>query len=314
MGSIFGQSKSPGERDNRSLAAVNKNSPRGLKQSDFWNAISHLAGEFGSLGRIRRTVLAAETQLDSSLADYDDVLVSLLGDVATNYVLIRQYQEQIHSAKENVRMQREVLKIVQARFDAGSVSELDVAEAQSILSQTEAQIPQLEIQLRQAENRLCVLSGMPPASLASRLGWAQIPSTPVEVVVGLPAELLKRRPDIRRANYEAVAQARRLGTTQDELCPRTSLTGTLGYSVRHLAHWFTDSALNDSVGQSAQWNISDYVRAASNVHFQQAKFQGSLLVYRRTALNAIEEAENGIVIYLRAQERKVTHRKRDRCL
>jgi NodT family efflux transporter outer membrane factor (OMF) lipoprotein len=216
---------------------------------------------------------------------------------------MRQYQEQIALARHNVELQNDVLKIVQARFRFGRANELDVDQAQSTLSQTEAQVPAFEILLRQTQNRLCVLLGMPPADLQSRLGQKSIPTAPSEAVVGIPAQLLERRPDIRRAERNAAAQAQQIGIAQADLYPHISIIGTLGYSAVNASQLFTYSAFNGSVGPSFQWNVLNYGRIINDVKLQDAKFQETLLIYRNTVLTANQEAENGLVTFLRAQGR-----------
>ena len=257
--------------------------------------------------------MAAKANLDASVENYDAVLVTLLGDVAQYYVTMRQSQEQIELARQNVKLQRDVLKIVQARFEAGTVTELDVAQQQTTLSQTEAQIPAFEIQLRQAQDQLCTLLGIPPTDLQARLGQRPIPTAPTEVVVGIPAQLLERRPDIRSAERAAAAQAQQIGIAQADLYPHISITGTLGYSAQNASQLFTPAAFNGSVGPSFTWNILNYGRLANNVRLQDAKFQQTLLDYRTAVLTANQEAEDGLVAFLKSQEQtKLLDRERGR--
>ena len=262
----------------------------------------NLAWELDFWGKFRRAVTAADANLQASVEDYDAAIVTLLGDVATNYVNVRQYQEQIELSKANVELQRGVLKIVQARLDAGRTSELDVDQAQAQLSQTEASIPLLEVKLRQAENQLCILMGMPPVDLQARLGVRPIPTAPPEVAVGIPAELLSRRPDVRKAERNAAAQAEEIGIAQADFYPHISITGNMGYSAAEFSDLFRSGAFNGSVGPSFQWNILNYGRIANNVRFQDATFQEKLLIYRQTVLQANADVENGIIAFLRSQQ------------
>ncbi|MGO9110283.1 MAG: TolC family protein, partial [Thermoguttaceae bacterium] len=181
-GEIFPQTQNATGNYTRLATPADELLPGVPKFSDQWNFGFNLAWELDFWGQFRRAVLAAEAQLDYSVEDYDAVLVTLLGDVATNYVQMRQYQEQIALAKHNVELQRDVLKLAQARFRAGSAGELDVDQAQTTLSQTEAQVPAFETQLRQAQDRLCTLLGIPPTDLQSRLGQRPIPTVPSDVV------------------------------------------------------------------------------------------------------------------------------------
>ncbi len=270
--------------------------------SDQWNLGFNMAWELDFWGRFRRAVLASEAQLDASVDNYDDVLVTLLGDVATNYVQMRQYQEQIALAKHNVELQEDVLKIVRARFKFGRANALDVDQAESTLWQTASQVPAFEIMVRQTQNRLCTLLGIPTIDLQARLGQRPIPTVPADAVVGIPAQLLARRPDIRRAERNAAAQAQQIGVAQADLYPSISITGTLGYTAASGSQLFTPSSFNSNIGPTFQWNVLNYGRIVNNVRLQDAMFQDTLLVYRNTVLNADKEAEDGLVTFLRSQE------------
>jgi NodT family efflux transporter outer membrane factor (OMF) lipoprotein len=240
--------------------------------------------------------------LEGSVENYDAVLVTLLGDTAQYYVTLRQTQELIELAKENVKLQREVLKIIQVRFDDGAVGRLDVYQQQSTLAGTEAAIPALEIALRQTQDRLCTLLGIPPTDLQARLGRRPIPAAPSDVVVGIPAELLQRRPDVRSAERAAAAQAEQIGIAQADFFPHISITGTLGYSAVNASRLFTPAAFNAGVGPSFTWNILNYGRISNNVLLQDARFQQTLLDYRTAVLTANQEAEDGLISFLKSQE------------
>ncbi len=272
--------------------------------SDNWSLGFNLAWELDFWGLYRRQVLGAKAQLEGSLENYDAVLVTLLGDTAQDYVALRQAQEQIELAKENAQLQREVLKIIQARFEGGAVGGLDVYQQQSALSGTEAAIPALEIALRKSQNQLCTLLGIPPTDLQARLGRRPIPAAPSEVVVDIPARLIERRPDIRAAERTAAAQAEQIGIAQAALYPHIAITGTLGYSALNASRLFTPANFNGSLGPSFTWNILNYGRISNNVRLQDATFQQALLDYRTAVLTANQEAEDGLVTFLRSQEQR----------
>jgi NodT family efflux transporter outer membrane factor (OMF) lipoprotein len=301
-GEVFPQTQDAAGSYNRIATAASQLLPGNPKFHDVWNFGFNLSWELDFWGRYRRAVLASEAQLDYSVDNYDDALVSLMGDVATNYVQMRQYQEQVELARQNVKLQDEILTIVKARFKFGSANELDVDQAQSTLSQTAAQVPAFEILVRQAQDRLCTLLGIPPTDLQARLGKRPIPTAPTDAVVGIPAELLERRPDIRRAERTAAAQAQQIGIAQSDLYPHIAITGTLGYTAFNLSQLFTNPALNGSVGPTFTWNILNYGRIVNNVRLQDAMFQQTLLDYRTTVLTANQEAEDGLVNFLKSQE------------
>ena len=273
---------------------------------DQWSSGFSLAWELDFWGRFRRAVLSAEATLDATIEDYDAVLVTLIGDVASNYVSYRTSQERIRLLTRIVEVQQGVLTFITEQADAGKVSDLDRFQARSDLRQSEAQLFELRTQLRQAQNNLCILMGMPVEDLSTLLDAnpeSNIPRTPDYVVVGIPADLLRRRPDIRRAERNAAAQAELIGIAAADLYPALSLTGTLGWQAANLSDLFKSQSLNSSVGPVFQWNILNYGRIRNNILFQEAQFQALVANYQNTVLNADLEVENGIVSFLNSQER-----------
>jgi NodT family efflux transporter outer membrane factor (OMF) lipoprotein len=171
------------------------------------------------------------------------------------------------------------------------------------LASTEAEIPELEISLRQSINQLCILLGMPPEDFRAKIGPAPIPVAPPEVAVGIPADLLRRRPDVRRAERQAAAQSALIGVAESDFYPHVSLIGTLGVSAQEFPGLFKSGSLNGNVGPSFTWNILNYGRIVNNVRLQDHRFQEMIAIYQNTVLSAAQDAENGIVTFLRAQER-----------
>ena len=186
----------------------------------------------------------------------------------------------------------------------GLVTELDVQQATTNLGATESLIPSLLTGQRTAQNRLCILMGEPPHLLTQRIGSpGSIPAPPQEVIVGIPAELLRRRPDVRQAEREAAAQSARIGIATAEFYPHIAITGTIGLQAEQLNQLFEPSSLTASIGPGISWNILNYGRIKNNVRAQDAQFQQAILNYRDTVLQANEEVENGIVGFLNEQER-----------
>jgi NodT family efflux transporter outer membrane factor (OMF) lipoprotein len=268
-----------------------------------WNYAFNLAWELDFWGQFRRAIEGSADSLDASVENYDSMLVTLLGDVATNYNQLRTTEQRIKYAKQNVELQRQTLTLVEARFKAGTVSELDLDQAKSTLAQTGATIPELEISLRQFNNQLCILLGIPPEDLRAKLGPAPILTAPPEVAVGIPADLLRRRPDVRSAERQAAAQCAQIGVAEANFYPQISITGTIGYSAEFFKDLFKPTALTGSVGPSFQWNILNYGRILNNVRLQEATFQQLVSAYQNTVLTAAQDVENGLVTFLRAQER-----------
>ena len=178
---------------------------------------------------------------------------------------------------------------------ATAQSELDLDQAVSNLAQTQAQIPPLEIDIRQSENRLCTLLGIPATDLRYLLGTGPIPAVPPEVAVGIPAELLRRRPDVRQAERLAAAQAEQIGIAEAQLYPTFSITGVLNWQATNFKDLFNSNAFNGNVGPQFQWNILNYGRLRNNVLYQDALLKDLIVGYQSTVLQASQDAENGIV-------------------
>lgn len=261
-----------------------------------------LSWELDFWGRYRRTIESAAARLDASVDGYDGVLVTLIGDVAAAYINLRTLERQIELARINVQLQTETLKIAQARFKGGQTSELDVDQASSTLAQTEALIPQLEIALRQNSNRLCVLLGIPLEDLRKKLGPGVIPTAPAEVVVGIPADLIRQRPDVRRVEREAAAQCALIGVAEADFYPSLSLTGTLSYQAQFFPHLISPRSVGGQYGPGFKWDILNYCRILNNVLAQDARFQELVARYQQTVLNANGEVENGLVAFLKSQD------------
>lgn len=283
---------------------------RNNRPREFWTDRLALqaAWELDFWGKFRRGVESADARYLASIASYDDVLVSLLGDVASTYIGIRTTEKQIAIARANVARQRKVLAIAKDRFAGGASTQLDVFQAENVLGATEATIPQLTIQLQRGLNGLRVLLGMPPQSLGALLNGAigKIPSSPAKVAVGMPADLLRRRPDIRVAELRAKAQSAQVGVAEAELYPAISLTGTFGGASsdigrRDLGDLFTTKGMTYAVGPALQWNILNYGQITNDVRFQDAKLQQAIVDYQNKVLDAQRDVENGISAFLNSQ-------------
>jgi NodT family efflux transporter outer membrane factor (OMF) lipoprotein len=268
-----------------------------------WDFGFSLAWELDFWGKFRRAIEAARDELDASVESYDDVLVTLLGDVAADYVQYRTFEEQIKFVNTNITLQRQILAIAQAKFKGGQVSELDVDQALSTLAQTEALVPELEINLRKLNDALCVLLGIPPVDLKAKLGTAPIPTAPPEVAAGVPADLLRRRPDVRRAERVAAAQCARIGIADADFYPAVSINGNLGWSAEELKDLFRSTAFRGNITPSFRWDLLNYGRILNNVLKAEAQFQELVAAYQQTVLQAGAEVEDGLVTFLRAQLR-----------
>jgi NodT family efflux transporter outer membrane factor (OMF) lipoprotein len=269
-----------------------------------WQAGFGLAWELDFWGRYRRALEAADAGLDASIENYDDVLVLLLAEVASSYVEMRTYQERWDYAAKNVTAQEGALKIAEDKFQHGAATQRDVEQARTVLEQTRSLLPQFEEGTRVANNKLCVLLGVPPRDLAAAgLGAGPIPTAPPEVAVGVPAELVRRRPDVRKAEREAAAESAKIGVAESDFYPQISIIGTLGWSSQDLNTLFVADSFRGNIGPAFNWNILNYGRIANNVNAHDARFQQAVYVYQEKVLQAAGEAEDGIVKFLKSHQR-----------
>ncbi|HAM50070.1 MAG TPA: transporter, partial [Nitrospiraceae bacterium] len=267
------------------------------------------AWEIDFWGKFRRAVESGNASWLSSIANYDNALVSLTSNVANSYILIRTFEKRIAIARENVETQKESLKIAEARYEYGTSSQLDVDQAKTVLYNTEASIPPLEALLRQAKDTLSVLLGLPPSHLTDELaGSSDIPVSPTEVVVGIPADLLRRRPDVRNAQLQAAAQCAQIGVAKADLYPAFSLAGMFGFGSSdvgqsNLIDIFQWKSRTYQIGPAFQWNLFNYGRITNNVRLQDARFQELLITYQNAVLSAQQEVEDNLTAFLLAQDR-----------
>jgi NodT family efflux transporter outer membrane factor (OMF) lipoprotein len=273
----------------------------GPRFASLWDFGFNLQWELDFWGRFRRAVEAADANLDASVANFDDVLVTLLGDVASNYVQFRTFQTRIDYARKNVELQRQQLERIKANRKLGATG-IDEEHARSIVEQTAALVPQLEISLRQTGNKLCILLGIPPEDLEKHLKAAPIPTAPPEAVVGIPADLLRRRPDVRRAERQAAAQSAAIGIAEADFYPRISIIGTLGWSAAEFKDLFRSDAFIGTIGPSFRWDLLNYGRILNHVRAQDAIWEQTVAAYQETVLKAYEDVEDGLVLFLKSHQ------------
>jgi len=269
-----------------------------LWEIDFWR-------------KYRRGVKAERATFLATVADYDNALVALTAEVARSYAVIRTFELLLQQARDNVALQEEGLHISESRFRNGATSELDVDQAATLLETTRATIPDLEISLTQAQNALCTLLGRATGCTQTLLGnTGVIPTPPGQVAISVPAEMLRRRADIRGAELRAVAQCDRIGIAKAELFPRFVLFGTIGVQttsgggvgVTDVSNFFNPASLIYNFGGRLFWPILNYGRIMNNVRVEDARFQQTLVDYRQTVLKAAQEVEDGLVGFLKGQE------------
>jgi NodT family efflux transporter outer membrane factor (OMF) lipoprotein len=282
---------------------------------NYWDysAGFNISWEADIWGKVQRAIHSADASYLASYARYDDYLVTLIASVAEEYTLIRSLQKQILLANKNIEFQKKSLSIVTARYNLGAGTELDKKQAETLLYNTQASLPRLNIRLQQRINSLGLLLGTTPHHISEKLSVEniQIPDSPMSIAAGIPADLLRRRPDVRFAEHEAIAQSALIGVAESELYPSFSLFGSLGLVASDNTE-FTKSG-RDGVGElferdsiefigglGINWNIFNYGRIKNRVRIQDARFQQSLLQYQYTVLKAAQEVEDSLVAFSQA--------------
>ena len=305
VGNLFPQTQQAVGNYSRNQLSENTANPA---PRPYFNQLAtgfNLSWELDFWGLYRRAVESADASLDATVENYDNVLVLLVSNVASTYVQIRTLQEELRLVKENVRVQKESLRIAEAQYKAGQSSEADFLQVRNNVEQTESFIPPLEASLRQANDALCILVGIPPEDLIAKLGEGPqfpIPTVPPDVAVGIPADLLRRRPDVRYAERIAAAQCAQIGIAEAELYPHFAINGVIQWQAKNLNQLFTPHSMTGSVGPSFTWNILNYGRLLNGVRQQQALFEQTVFTYQSTVLSAQQETEDAIVGFLKAQD------------
>ena len=261
--------------------------------------------ELDVFGRTRRTVQAADAGVQALEANRRGTVVSLLGEVARNYIEARAFQRRLAIAHNNIRAQQDVVDLTRNRYQAGLSGDLDVQQATALLATTQSQIPSLESGFNQAAYSLAVLLGQPPGSVTNELAMdAPIPATPPEVPAGLPSELLLRRPDIQSAERQLAANTAAIGIAIADLYPRFSLTGAAGLQSVTLGDWFTAGSRFWDIGPTVQWRIFDAGRIRANIRLQNARQEEALASYEQTVLSAMQDVEMALTAYAKEQIRR----------
>jgi NodT family efflux transporter outer membrane factor (OMF) lipoprotein len=261
--------------------------------------------ELDAWGKFRRAIESADASLEASVEDYDSMMVSLLGETATAYIDLRTAQERLRYAESNAEIQKGSLKLAKARYDAGAVSQLDSTQAETVLANTQQLIPLFENQVRAANNSLCVLLGMPPRDLSEELGDGSIPDLPADLVVGIPANLLRRRPDVRAAERRVAAQSAAIGVAAADLLPHLSVTGSVSLNANEFSNLFDSGSTAGMIAPGFNWDILNYGRLANSVNLQEALFQDLAVQYQQKVLSANSEAETAINTFLKSKERLI---------
>jgi outer membrane protein, multidrug efflux system len=275
------------------------------KTSDFYTESFDAGWEIDVFGGVRRSVEAAEADLQASREGLRDTLVTLLAEVAVNYLDVRTFQIRLAMAEANLQSQSETFQLTQWRYEAGLSDELAVQQARYNVANTRSQIPILRAGLEEAMNRIAVLLGVPPGDVHTELEKREpVPVIPMEVAVGVPAEALRRRPDVRRAERELAAQTARIGVATAELYPRFRLRGSIGLETISTRNLYSSVTRMLSGGPGITWAIFDAGAIRQNIEVQSALQEQHYIAYEAAVLGALEEVENALTAYAEEQERR----------
>ncbi len=280
-------------------------SEAGASAADFriYDLSANVAWELDFWGKFRRGVEAADASLQASIADFEDLLILLTAQVVDTYVVIRTVEERLRIAQQNIEIQERSYNIARVLFENGEDSQLDVQQALTLLLGTRATVPALEQSLRQARNALTALLGHPPGILDEMLDReGPIPDLPVAIAIGVPADLLRQRPDVRRAELVAVAQNAQVGGAKAGLYPSFSLSGSLGAESGGiqgggLDDLFSSDAVTFAAGAGFVWPFLNYGRIKNSVRVEDAQLQQALIAYQETVIQAAREVEDAMAAF-----------------
>jgi NodT family efflux transporter outer membrane factor (OMF) lipoprotein len=255
-------------------------------------------------GGVRRSIEAAESDLQATGADLRDVWVTLAAETAVTYIEVRTSQARLAVARANLEAQQETLALTSARNDAGLEDELAVHQARYNVESTRARIPSLEAGLETALNGLAVLHGQAPGTLHSLLSEpGSVPVPPKEVAVGIPGDVLRQRPDIRSAERDLAAQTARIGEATADLYPKVRISGSIGVETLDLNHLWSNALWPFGYGLSIEWPVFDAGRIRRNIDVQEALQKQALVQYKGAVLSALEEVENALSAYALERDR-----------
>lgn len=273
--------------------------------SNTYDAGFDAGWELDIFGGIRRNIEAADADLQAAEETRRDVLVTLTAEVARNYIELRAFQQRIEIARQNLATQEHTAWLTRQRFEGGFVSGLDVANANAQVATTRSQIPALEAAARQSIYAIAILLGLQPADLVPELSPAfPIPAAPPSVPVGVPSDLLRQRPDIRRAEADIHAATARIGVVTADLFPKFTITGSAGVRSGDFSSWLTWAQRFWSFGPAVSWRVFDTGGTRAAIEQQEALEEQALIAYQQTLLNALQEVENALIASANEQERR----------
>ncbi len=301
---VFGKPSTTKISDNGAFRQIAP--PGGFKGQSMMIFGLDAAWEIDIFGRNRREVEAESARYESSIETYRDALVSLYSEVALAYIEILSYQAHIAKAQSNIDVQQKALALTEERFRDGLTSALDIEQAKSNLYSTQAAVPLFRLRMNEAYNRLAVLCGKDAGSLQGQIAdTGTLPTPQMDVSAGVPADIMRQRPDIRRAERQAAAATAMIGVAEADLYPRFALKGSIGLESSSVSSLFDSSSLIWTVAAPIHWNVFTAGRTLDHIEIKEEQAKQAVLNYRETVLVALEEVENAITGF---NEYRIRHR------
>ena len=280
------------------------NTPFSLGRTNLYRAGFDAGWEIDVFGGTRRAIEAAQSSLQAQVEARRNILVTLLSEVAQNYIILRGLQHEEQVVRNNLEAQRSTLNLQQVKLQAGLTNNLTIAQAKALAASTESELPTLDTQIQQTIQRLAVLLDRDPTSIESELkGPADIPVGPPSIPPGLPSDLVRRRPDVRQAERQLAAATANIGVAKADLFPKFSLTGSLGLESLQLKTLAKSASAFWSFGPTVSWRIFDAGQIWANVHVQNARQEEALIQYRQAIIQSLADVENALTAYNREQAR-----------
>jgi NodT family efflux transporter outer membrane factor (OMF) lipoprotein len=299
-GTGTGSSSSTGSGSSNSILSAFNVGTTNLYQAGF-----DAGWELDVFGGTRRAIEASRASLEAQVAARRNATITLISEVARNYVILRGVQHERAAVRDNVAAQRDTLDLTRSKFQAGIATDLDVARQEAQVASTESQLPTLETEIQQAIHRLAVLLDREPEALEAELNpQVPLPFGPPRVPPGLPSDLLRRRPDVQQAERQLAAASANIGVAVAELYPKFSLTGSLGLESLELKTFTRGSSAFWSFGPTASWRIFDFGQLWANVDVQRARYVEAYIQYRQAILQALQDVEDALVAYNQEQARR----------
>lgn len=268
------------------------------ERSQYADASVNMSWEADVFGSIRNRVKSQKETLEATREEYNAAMISLCAGVASTYIQLRELQQEMEVAKKNMISQGEIMKITEVRYNTGLVSKLDVAQAKSVYYSTKASIPQLEAGIIQYMNALSVLLGLYPSDIQQTLEIPKpLPEYMELIGVGIPANLLRRRPDIRAAERQVAAQAALVGASKSDWWPTFYLKGSIGYAAKDMDRFINHNSMTYEIAPTVSWNIFRGTQLINATRLAKSQLNETIKSFNETVLTAVQEVDNAMSAY-----------------